>query len=180
MTSSLPRSVFVRALTAWYQRTRHPRVLRFGHRVNADILRALGARIGRNTVVQPPLVLHEAAHRYSNLTVGDNCYLNGNNFFDLTARITVEDDVSIGPGVTIMTHNSYHTNEFLIDRLPHTCGSEDVVIKRGANVKAHTLITMGTTIHEDAVVAGGSVVNQDVPARHLVAGNPATIVTEIL
>lgn len=151
-----------------------------GREVNAAILRGLGAQVGSNAMINAPLVLHDAFESYERLSIGDNCFLNGNNFLDLNGRITLEDDVSLGPGVTIMTHNSYNSNAFLIDRLAHTCGRGDVVVRRGANIKAHALITMGTDVGEDAVVAGGSVVNQDVPARYLVAGNPAKIVTELL
>ena len=94
--------------------------------------------------------------------------------------ITLERGVSIGPGVTIMTHNGYNSNPFLVDRLPHTVGFKDVVIRQGANIKAHALVVMGVTIGEESVVAGGAVVNKDVPDRHLVAGVPARVVTEIV
>lgn len=180
MLKSFGRDLFVRALVRWYRMTRPPRVLLRGREMNAAILRGLGAQIGANALINAPLVLHDAFESYERLTIGDNCFLNGNNFLDLNGRITLEDGVSLGPGVTIMTHNSYNSNAFLIDRLAHTCGRGDVLVRRGANIKAHALITMGTDVGEDAVVAGGSVVNQDVPARHLVAGNPAKIVTELL
>lgn len=180
MMRAFGRELFVRVLVAWYRMTRPPRVLLRGREVNAAILRGLGAQIGSNAMINPPLVLLNAFGGCEHLTIGDNCFLNGNNFFDLSGRITLEDGVSLGPGVTIMTYNSYNSNAFLIDRLAHTCGHGDVVIHRGANIKAHTLITMGTVIGEDAVVAGGSVVSQDVPQRHLVAGVPAKIVTELL
>lgn len=165
----------------WYRLVGPPRILKFGTQLNTKILSIFGAQIGKNTRVYSPIVFHNAAQipGYKNLAIADNCVLNGNNFLDLSARITLEKGVSIGPGVTIMTHNGYNRNAFLVKRLPHTCGFKDVFIKQGANIKAHALIVMGVTVGQESVVAGGAVVNLDVPNRHLVAGVPARIVTEI-
>ena len=175
------RKVLHALIIIWYRLTGPPRILQFGQELNARILRTFGAEVGQNNVlIYSPSILHGAQNGYGNLKIADNCILNGNNYLDLHAHITLEKGVSIGPGVTIMTHNGYNSNVFLEDRLSHTCGFKDVVIKKGANVKAKALIVMGVTIGEEAVVAGGAVVNLDVPSRHLVAGVPARIVTEII
>ena len=179
MTEQL-RQFYIRLIILWYRLTRPPRILTFGGKINSQILRAFGATVGKDVIAYAPIVLHNAFDGYENLKIGDNCVLNGNNFLDLSATITLEDGVSIGPGVTIMTHNGYNSNPFLVDRLAHTVGWKDVMIKRGVNVKAHVLIGMGVTIGEEAVVAGGSVVNKDIESRHLVAGVPARPVTELL
>jgi acetyltransferase-like isoleucine patch superfamily enzyme len=104
---------------------------------------------------------------------------NGNNFLDLTGNIILEKGVSLGPGVTIMTHNRYNHNRFLEERMAHTCGIKDVLIKEGAGIKAGALITHGITIGKNAVVGGGAVVNRDVPDNCFVAGVPARMVKEI-
>ena len=175
------RKVVLIVIIGWYKLVGPPRILKFGGQINAGILRAFGAQIGENNVLAfSPIILHNANQGYANLTIDDNCVLNGNNYLDLGARITLEKGVSIGPGVTIMTHNGYNSNPYLVERLPHTCGFKDVVIKQGANIKAHALIVMGVTVGEESVVAGGAMVNVDVPNRHLVAGVPARIVTEII
>lgn len=157
-----------------------PRILRFSSRLNADILRAFGANIGKRKVrIHSPVILHEGERGYSNLTISDGCILNGNNFLDLSARITLEEGVSLGPCVTIMTHNSYNYNSFLEKRLAHTCGKKDVLIKNGSGIKAGALIVMGVTVGENAVVAGGAVVNRNVADNCFVAGVPARVVKEI-
>ena len=157
-----------------------PRILQFGWPVNAAILRAFGARVSKNRVyIHSPVVLHGGRQGYGNLTISDGCLINGNNFLDLTGNITLERGVSLGPGVTIMTHNRYNHNPFLEERLAHTCGIKDVLIKKGAGIKAHALIVHGITIGKNAVVAGGAVVNRDVPDNCFVAGVPARLVKEI-
>lgn len=157
-----------------------PRILPFGWPVNATILRAFGANVSKNRVyIHSPVVLHGGRQGYANLTIGDGCLINGNNFLDLTGNITLEKGVSLGPGVTIMTHNRYNHNPFLEECLAHTCGVKDVLIKEGTGIKAHALIVHGITIGKNAVVAGGAVVNRDVPDSCFVAGVPACLVKEI-
>ncbi len=161
-----------------------PRILTFNMDFNAKILRAFGARVGKNNVrILSPITLHEIdlniRKGYRNLTISDGCVINGNNYLDLTSRITLEKGVSLGPNVTIMTHNYYNFNSFLEERLAHTCGKKEVLIKEGAGIKAGALVAMGVTIGRNAVVAGGAVVNRDIPDNCFVAGVPARLVKEI-
>ena len=157
-----------------------PRVLRYGGPANLALLKAFGAKVGKNVILCSPIILHNARGRYKNLTIRDNCNFNGNNFLDLTGKITLEKGVSLGPGVIIMTHNRYNHNKFLEDRLAHTCGVKDVLIKEGAGIKAGALIVHGITIGKNAVVAGNAVVNRDVGDNCFVAGVPARLVKEII
>ena len=113
------------------------------------------------------------------MTIGDGCLLNGNNFLDLSGRITLEKGVSLAPGVIIMTHNRYNHNAFLEERLAHTCGVKDVLIKEGAGIKAGAVIVHGITIGKNAIVAANAVVNRDVPDNCFMAGVPARLVKEI-
>jgi acetyltransferase-like isoleucine patch superfamily enzyme len=156
-----------------------PRILTFGKRLNVKILRAFGANIGENVHIYSPVILNFYRDGYKNLTIGDNCLLNGNNYLDLTAKITLEKGVSLGPGVTIMSHNRYNHNPFLEERLAHTCGKKDVLIKEWSGIKAGALIIMGVTIGKNAVVAGNAVVNRDVPDNFFVAGVPAKEVKDL-
>lgn len=155
-----------------------PRVLRYGCTLNKILLRAFGASVGKvNVCIRGPVVMHNywQTNSYRNLTIADHCLMNGNILVDLCAPLILEEGVSLGPGVTIMTHNSYNRNAFLIDTLRHTCGEKPVLIKRGAAIKAHVLIVHGITIGENAVVAGGAVVNRDIPDNCFAAGVPAKV-----
>ena len=90
----------------WYKIVGPPNVLLLRGSMNNDILKAFGAKIGNNVTILPPLTIAsvQVNNGYSNLSVGDNCIIGGNVFFDLADRIILEDGVSIGPGVIIMTH----------------------------------------------------------------------------
>jgi acetyltransferase-like isoleucine patch superfamily enzyme len=152
-----------------------PRVLLSGSPVNVGVLRRLGAQIGRGVRVHAPIVLHAGENGYRNLTIGDGCILNGNNYLDLSGRIVLEKGVSLGPGVVINTHNRFNYNEFLESVLASECGVRDVVIKEGTGIKANALIVMGVTIGKHSVVAGGAVVNRDIPDFSFAAGVPAVV-----
>jgi len=157
-----------------------PRVLRYGSPINVAILKAFGANVEeKNVIICSPVFLQSAKNGYGNLTIKESCYFNGNNYLDLTGRITLEKGVSLGPGVIVMTHNRYNHNAFLEERLAHTCGIKDVLIKEGAGIKAGALIIHGITIGRNAVVAGNAVVNRDVQDNCFVAGVPARLVKEI-
>jgi len=142
--------------------------------INKKLLRAFGAKIGDNNVrIHGPIILNFKESNFGNLIINDDCVLNGNHFFDLYEKITLEKGVSIGPGVIIMTHNSYDTNSFLNELLANQVGKKAVYIKEGASIKANALITHGVTIGENSVVAGSAVVNRDIQPCHFVVGIPA-------
>ena len=58
------------------------------------------------------------------------------------------------------------------ERFKHFKG---VTVKKGARVGAGTVTLPGVVIGEDALVAAGSVVTGDVPARKIVLGTPARV-----
>ena len=157
-----------------------PRVLRYGSPINVALLKAFGAKVGEKVAACSPIILHNARSGYKNLTIGDKCNFNGNNFLDLSGKITLEKGVSLGPGVIIMTHNRYNHNEFLEERLSHTCGVKDVLVKKGSGIKAGALIVHGITIGKNTVVAGLAVVNRDVGDNCFVAGVPAHLIKKII
>lgn len=177
----LKRGVWHRVVIARYRLTGPPDVLAFDWLLNAKILRRFGATVDEDAIVLSPVIVRDSDRDdYANLRIGPGCLLSGNNYLDITGGVTLGQGVSLGPGVTVMTHNSYNRNQYLIEHLPHTVGAKPVVIGDGAGIKAHSLILMGVTVGREAVVTAGSVVNIDVPDRHLASGVPARIVTEIL
>lgn len=152
-----------------------PHVLNYNLAINAAVLRAFGATVGKDPKIFPPLTIYNGYCGYHNLTIGDNCVIQGNVYIDVTGPITLEDGVSLGPGTIVMTHNRYNSNAFLEQHLPHTTGTKAVLIKKGAGIKAGSTIIMGITIGENAVVAAGAVVNRDVDDNCFVAGVPARL-----
>lgn len=176
---SLPTRIASRLL-AEYIRIRSvlfgpPRVLAYPCQINAAILKRFGAKVGKGVRLHGPITLHASENGYSNLEIGDGAIFNGNNYLDLSGKITLEKGVSLGPGVIINTHNRFNYNEFLETALASECGVRSVRIGEGSGIKANSLVVMGVTIGKNCVIAGGAVVNKDIPDSSFAAGVPAVV-----
>lgn len=128
-----------------------------------------GLETGHNVVIREENTLGNNVGVWGNSVIDYGCRI-GNNVKIHTgvyvAQFTIiEDDVFLGPGVTI-------TND------PHPlcadCTKENgPTIKRGARIGANVTILPGVVVGEYALIGAGSVVTRDVPARKLAYGNPA-------
>ena len=118
-----------------------------------------GARIGRDCNVCDHVFIE------NDVVIGDRVTIkSGVQVWD---GIRVEDDVFIGPNAT-----------FTNDRFPRSKlhkPAEQTRICRGASLSANCTLLPGLVIGRDAMVGAGAVVTHDVPARAIVAGNPARI-----
>jgi acetyltransferase-like isoleucine patch superfamily enzyme len=108
------------------------------------------------------------------ITLGSRCHVGervclwaGNE----TGRITLGDDVMIGPG-TVVTASDYG----LVEGTPPAFqpkNERDIVIRDGVWIGANAVVTAGVTINEGCIVGAGSVVTRDLPANMICAGVPA-------
>ncbi len=112
----------------------------------------------------------------SNIILGENVHINAGCFFMDGAKITVGDNVFIGPycGFYTASHplDFENRNKGLEKALPITIGSNCWF---GANVS----VMPGVTIGSGCVIAAGSVVTKDIPHNSLAAGVPAKVIKEI-
>jgi len=108
-------------------------------------------------------------------SIGENVYINHDCTFLDMGSITIEDDVLIGPKVSLITEshplNPSERKALMV---------KPIVIKRNAWIGAGAIILPGVTIGENAVVAAGAVVSKNVPDNTVVAGVPATIIKTII
>ena len=137
-----------------------------------DYINLYGCTIGEGTKLGTFVEVQKNAH------IGRHCKISSHTF--ICEGVTVEDEVFIGHGVM-----------FINDRFPRATAApgklqteEDwrvspTVVRRGASIGSNATILCGVTIGEEAVVGAGSVVIRDVPARAVVAGNPARIIRTI-
>jgi acetyltransferase-like isoleucine patch superfamily enzyme len=87
---------------------------------------------------------------------------------------TVEDYCFIAPCVAFTNANYLGRTE---ERKKHFGGP---TLKKGARIGANATLLPGVTVGEDALVAAGSVVTKDVPARTIVVGSPAKVLRPVL
>ena len=113
-----------------------------------------------------------------NARVGKRCKISSHAF--ICEGVTIEDHVFVGHSVT-----------FINDAYPRatTAGGElqtekdwkveRTLVKQGASIGSGATILSNVVIGEHAIVGAGSVVTRDVPARAIVAGNPARVLRSV-
>ena len=112
-----------------------------------------------------------------NVKIGANLAINHEVFIIGLAGITIGDDVVLSARAMLIDV-SLSPDGF--DRTEtRTYANRPIVIEDGAWIGAGAIILPGVTIGRGAVVSAGAVVSKDVAANTLVAGNPATLVTEL-
>lgn len=125
----------------------------------------------------------------SKIEVGDRCFLGKYTTILCAMSIKIGNDVMIA-GECYITDNDGHSLDWRIRRndvMDRKKGFKDwkhvgmapVIIGNDVWIAPKCIILKGVSIGDAAVIAAGSVVTKDVPARTIVAGNPARIIREI-
>jgi len=138
----------------------------------ANLLHEIIGSIGQRFVIHSPFHCDFGF----NIHIGEN--FTGN--FNLTildeADVTIGDNVFIGPNTTICTiihdYDAEKRNEGIMRALP-------VVIEDDVWIATDVVILPGVTISRGAIIGAGSVVTKDVPAKSVVAGNPARVIRNL-
>jgi len=137
-----------------------------------DFVNLYGCEIGDETRIGTFVEIQRGAK------VGRRVKISSHTF--ICEGVEIEDHVFVGHGVT-----------FINDRYPRAVtaqgevqGASDwkvvtTLVRRGASIGSGSTILCGVEIGEDAIVGAGSVVTTNVPARTIVAGNPARVLREI-
>lgn len=99
----------------------------------------------------------------NDVTVGDRVTVKSG--VQLWDGVRLDDDVFVGPNATF-TNDRYPRSKVYPEKFLQTH------VRHGASIGANATILPGLTIGERAMIAAGSVVTRDVPARVLVQGNP--------
>lgn len=123
-----------------------------------------------NVAVFTPLYINYG----KNINIGKNVFINFDCTFLALGGITIEDDVLIGPKVSLITEN--HP---LYPKDRKGLIGKSILIKKNAWIGANATVLPGVSIGENAVVAAGAVVSKNVPDNVVVGGIPAKIIKTI-
>ena len=157
-------------------------VVEEGAAICAGAIVFAGAHIGPGVIVGDQAYVRERSRIGAGSLVGrgsaiDNDVVVGERVrvqtgVYLTAFSTVEDDVFIGPGVTT-------TNDDAMGRVAPGAPLHGATLRRACRVGGGAVLLPGIEVGEEAFVAAGSVVTNDVPPRGLVMGVPARVVRQV-
>ena len=134
------------------------------------VLRVLGATVGKHTHIYSDICVYNLeGYGCRNLSIGSNVYIGPRCLFDLTSKVTIEDDVSISAQVSFITHLDVG-NQPLKKKVPREEGP--ITVNKSAWVGVNSTVLHNVTIGEGAMVGAMSLVNKDIPANSLACGNP--------
>ncbi len=105
----------------------------------------------------------------SRLRIGST-YINSDCKIRCHESITIGDGCAISHDFTVMDSNAHI--------LDGSKGTAPVVVEDHVWIGTRVMVLSGVTVGEGAVIAAGSVVTRDVPARSLVGGVPAKVIRD--
>lgn len=100
------------------------------------------------------------------ISIGNNTVMNGRNWFRATKRITIGNNVLIGPGVDIFDSDMHVVTPY------DPGGSSPIVIEDNCWITSNSTILKGVCIGKHSVVGTRSVVAENIPTKHLYVGTP--------
>ena len=131
------------------------------------ILSRILAKELQDVAVFTPLYINCGKH----ITIGKNVFINFDCTFLALGGITIEDDVLIGPKVSLITENHPLNPE---ERKGLTAKS--ILIKKNEWIGANATILAGVRIGRGAIIGAGAVVTHDAPSFTVLAGVPAKVI----
>lgn len=111
-----------------------------------------------------------------NIHVGRQFYANYDCVMLDGARITIGDNVLLGPKVGLYTSNHLFD---ATERQLGGCVAKPITIGDRCWLAANVSVCPGVTIGANTVIGAGSVVTHDIPANVIAAGNPCQVLRPI-
>lgn len=137
-----------------------------------DFVNLYGCEIGDNTKIGTFVEIQKGAK------IGKNCKISSHTF--ICEGVIIEDNVFVGHNVTFINDlypRATTENGNLQKEEDWVC--IPTLVKNGASIGSSATLLCGVTVGESAIVGAGSLVTKDVPAKTIVAGNPARILRKI-
>ena len=143
------------------------------------ILRLFGAKIGKDVRIQAPFLIHNADQIYpiySNLIIGDDCYIGRDCIFDLMGKISIGHKVTLSHRIVLNTHTnagkSPIANKILIK------SSGEIKINDGAYLGSNITVLESVVIGSNTIIGAKSLVNKSIPNGVTAFGVPCKINSE--
>lgn len=153
-------------------REKFNRVLPSGEYIFNRFDKAVYLKCGKGSSVYDTSVIMGDVEIGENVWVGPYTLLEGSN-----AKLTIGNNVSIGAGVMIYTHDS--TKRYASGK-DIAMDTGDVTIGDHVSINTMSTISCNVTIGNHCVIGANSLVNRDVPDYSIFAGTPAKKIGEVV
>lgn len=137
-----------------------------------ELLKSLFGSVKGNFFIEPPFRCDYGC----NIEIGENFYANYNLVILDCAKVTIGDNVLIGPNVGIYTAGHPLHFELRNEECEFAC---PITIEDNVWIGGNVVLNPGVTVGRNSVVGSGSVVTKDIPANVVAAGNPCRVIREI-
>ena len=140
------------------------------------ILSYFGANIGKGIRIQPPFIIHNADQKspiFSNLSIGDGCYIGRDCIFDLMGKITIGQKVTISHRAVLNTHTNAGNSP--VANGPLIISSGNIEINDGVYLGSNTTILENVKIGQQTIIGSKSLVNKNIPDKVTAFGVPCKV-----
>ena len=136
------------------------------------ILRELLGTVGEGSVIRPPFHCDYGYQTH----IGARTFANWGLIALDVGRITIGNDVQIGPSVQLLTATHPLEPE---PRREKWEGSKPITIADNVWLGGGVIVCPGVRIGENTVVGAGAIVVRDLPANVVAVGNPARVILQL-
>ncbi len=132
----------------------------------------LVAECGPGLDIRPPISIEYAERVF----IGSNVFINADLMVIGSGKITIGDNVLIGPCTRLYTPN--HSVDVDLRRAGWELGLP-ITLEDDAWLGGSVVVCPGVTVGRGSVVGAGAVLTKDVPPGVVVGGNPARVIREV-
>lgn len=139
------------------------------------LLERLLGKSGKNAFIEPPF----SCDYGENIFFGDNVYMNFNCVILDCAKVTIGNNVLLGPNVQLYaaTHPIQAKERVVEGKIMDF--SLPINIGNDVWIGGSTIVLPGVTIGDNVVIGAGSLVTKDIPSNCIAVGSPAKKIKDL-
>ena len=140
------------------------------------VLRHFGATIGTGVRIQAPFLIHNADQTepiYTNLAIGNDCYIGRDCLFDLMGKISIGNKVTISHRAVLNTHT--HAGKSPLRNKQLKVSKGDIKILDGAYLGSNVTVLESVDIGSKTIIGAKSLVNKDISDGFTAFGVPCKV-----
>ncbi|MFC1647263.1 acyltransferase [Patescibacteria group bacterium] len=142
------------------------------------LMRLMGARIGKNTIIQDVTLANLYHYGFSRLEIGDDCFIGDEVMIDTRGGVKLGNHVTLSNRSIVISHiNVGYESHPLQKAYPTKEGL--VEIRNGAYIGTAAIVLPGVKVGANSVIGAGAVVTKNVAKNTVMVGVPAKVIKKI-